>query len=686
LLDAGHNPLFWTTVAGAEFPGASADLGAIDDNQQGRCLRVRCHFTGESRYAGSEWRGTINAGKALGFQVRLSHQDHGIVRVLDSGGQWHAGNFEARRGVWSSVRLPLQAASFRSHWAGANDGQLHFPLRKVLIAVNRRPDEQEMLLSQLYFEPERLNPGDAWQIVIEPGVPLGIALVGDAVSYRVHVIRRTEQAGRARLRLARQTMDGPAEEVGAWSLDAAAREHVTREIRLPATAPGYWRLEAELHTRAEKPVARAVSALAVVPQPRYYGSWAPACYFGMQGIPNFEAAERLGAKAVRQFVFWRFSEPQPGAIRWDSHVFDQTVAETAEHHMQLMFTVVLMPPKWAAWSKHKDLPDPAKVDGYARLVREIAARYRSQPHLTTIEIENEPDLTCMKTPSLSVDEGAGYFARYLRAGAAAARQGNPKIEVASLCMSNYDFDTGLHFTQAVLDRAANAVDLFTGHTYASPREFGPGKRPKWPTQNLMPQKCAAALDAMAAHGRPRRMWVGELGWPLNADADPLGPQSLDVAACIAQSLVVGKSVPGVERYLHFTLNGCNEKGYDYGITRGDPAFPLPTALSYAAAAQVLEDAQPVDRVQVAEKLWRASFSCPQRNELIIAWWSEGEPQLLHLPPDAPLGMWKNSFFRTLSAGGQGVRVDRAPVYGVWPLKETGRTPGFLRRLAVEPAR
>ena len=61
--------------------------------------------------------------------------------------------------------------------------------------------------------------------------------------------------------------------------------------------------------------------------------------------------------------------------------------------------------------------------GYARLVREIAARYRDRPHLTAIEIENEPDLTCMKNPSLSVDEGAGYFARFLRAGAAAARQG-----------------------------------------------------------------------------------------------------------------------------------------------------------------------------------------------------------------------------------------------------------------------
>ena len=91
-------------------------------------------------------------------------------------------------------------------------------------------------------------------------------------------------------------------------------------------------------------------------------------------------------------------------------------------------------------------------------------------------------------------------------------------------------------------------------------------------------------------------------------------------------------------------------------------------------------------MQVAEKLWRASFSCLQRNELIIAWWSEGEPQLLHLPPGAPRGTWKNSFFQSLSAGGQGVRVGRAPVYGVWPLKETGRAPGFLKGVTVEPAR
>ncbi len=155
------------------------------------------------------------------------------------------------------------------------------------------------------------------------------------------------------------------------------------------------------------------------------------------------------------------------------------------------------------------------------------------------------------------------------------------------------------------------MDLFTGHVYASPREFGPGKQPKWPLQNQMAVKCRAALDLMAAHARPRRMWIGELGWPVLNTADPLGSHAMDVAACTAQSLVVGKSVPGVERYIQFTLQGCNEKGYEYGLVRGDPAYPLPTALAYASAAQALDDAEPVELFEAAPKLWRASFACPR---------------------------------------------------------------------------
>ena len=69
-----------------------------------------------------------------------------------------------------------------------------------------------------------------------------------------------------------------------------------------------------------------------------------------------------------------------------------------------------------------------------------------------------------------------------------------------------DFETGLRYTGAVLDKAADLLDLYTGHPYASPRYFGPGNNLKWPIQNRMAEKCVEALELFESHGRPRRMW------------------------------------------------------------------------------------------------------------------------------------------------------------------------------------
>jgi hypothetical protein len=194
-------------------------------------------------------------------------------------------------------------------------------------------------------------PGDAWRLVIEPGVPCGVALEGEEVHCRLHVIRRIDRPAEARVALRRQGPEGPASEAGSWSFEAKGREEFVRDIRLPSGRPGYWRLSAELKENADpgdagkEPAARAISALAVVPRPRSYGRWAPQAYFGIQLVPDMETAERLGAKAVRQFAFWRWSEPQPGRIPWNSDFLDGVVAATEKHHMQLMFTVVLLPPE-----------------------------------------------------------------------------------------------------------------------------------------------------------------------------------------------------------------------------------------------------------------------------------------------------------------------------------------------------
>ncbi|OGV68647.1 MAG: hypothetical protein A3K19_14880 [Lentisphaerae bacterium RIFOXYB12_FULL_65_16] len=678
LLDAARWPRFWTANTGAEFPGADIRMNTLDDPQRGACLQAVCQFTGESRYAGLQWRGRVDQGQALGFWVWLSAGNDGSVRLLDSSGQWFAGGFKAQGGAWSLAQVPLTAAAFSHHWGGANDGQFHFPLTAVLVAVGRGPDQKEFRLSNLHVERDAIAPEERLQIVVSPGGASGILFQGDAAAPTVRFANRIEQTLAFEARMTAQTVNGnTVEGMLPLTLQPWEEKEVPAWVTLDATAPGYTQLEVAAALPNARPV-RALSGLAAVPRPRHYGQAAPDCYFGIQVGADLEAAERLGAKTLRHFLFWRYSEGKQGRLGWSAT--DQAVEGATQHHMDVLLSIVLTAPGWIGWNldgkpRAHDLPDPTRLGEWERFVGQVAERYGNR--VRVIEIENEPDLTCVSHPELTLNDGVDYYLKLLRSGAAAIRKAASGVPVAGTGVSGGDMDRDFPFTKAVLDGAAECIDLYAGHPYASPRNFGPGQHPKWPVPNRMAEKCRTALDLMTAHNRPRRMWVGELGWPLDVRCDPLSPEGLDWSACILQSMLVGKTVPGVEKYMHFTLGGCNESGYEYGLLRGDPAYPLPAAAAYAAAAHTLDDTRPIELAPCGDALWRASFVCNTRQELVIAWWADTANCAVQLAADAPAGRWSDSFFATLQPEKGRIPIGRLPVYWVLPLAQTGEKPAFL---------
>ncbi|MBM4087719.1 MAG: hypothetical protein FJ272_23260, partial [Planctomycetes bacterium] len=303
LLDPARETLYWTANTGSEFPGATAKVEAVADAERGPCVRGEFEFSGESRYAGLEWRGTIEQGKALGFWVHLRDRTNGLLRVKDATDQWLATTFTGQRGAWTHFEIPLAPNSFTSHWAGANDGQLHFPLRAVVIAPWRGPDRQEMRLSNLYVESEPSRPEDRWQLILKPSAPSGVALQGEPVECSVRVVNRVAKDARCQLAVERQAPAGEAMPLTARDVALGPWEHKDFIFGLPSDALGYWRLRAEF-----RDLFVTVGGYAVVPKPRHYGAPAADPYFGLQIIQDLEAAERLGAKAVRQFIFWKYTE------------------------------------------------------------------------------------------------------------------------------------------------------------------------------------------------------------------------------------------------------------------------------------------------------------------------------------------------------------------------------------------
>jgi hypothetical protein len=674
----------WHADNGGEFPGAKASTALVEDADRGTCLEGRFDFAGESRYCGVRWHGEVPRATEIGFWVKLPDHGGGSIRVQDGTGQELLGGFSAAQGQWTRVEVPLQPGSFGAHWGGANDGQLHFPLRRVLIAVSRGPDSSSLRVSNLYAVVDQPTPAERWSLRITPGVPVGIAIRGETAEYVAHVANRAEAAEACTLAVEATSLAEQTRQLGTWPVNLSGWQEQEVRFRLRMGRTGYWRLTGRLLDAEGLPLQVAPSALAVVPPARHLHEWAHDCYFGMQSIPDYEAAERLGCKAMRTAPGWRWGEPRPGDPYLREYL-DGAVAGAYEHHLDILATVQFEAPGWIGWRVEgrpglAGLPDPTRFAEVTRVARVAAEVFTGRA--AAIEINNEPDLTCWMHPGLSFEEGVDYYVKLLHASREGIRQVDPDVPIAGLDVSGGDFDTGLRFTRAVLAQAADQLDLYTGHPYASPRYFGPGQNPVWPVANRMADKCREALDLFASFGRPRRMWIGELGWGLQNSCDPLSPESIDFAACVAQSLIVGKTVPGVEKHLYFTMEGCNEYGNEYGLVRGTPMYPLPAALAYAAAAHTLDGTGPGTLTQAAGDLWRATFACPERDELIVVWWTDGPTVALRPPGGAREGRWFDSFFADPRRGGRSA-VGRLPVYWVLPLGGVGEQPRFLDEVRVE---
>jgi len=686
LLDAGSDLGYWSPTTGSEFPGATSELSLDQDPVAGPSVKADVTFTADSRYAGAEWRGSVSEGSVVGFRAWTSSAGHLDLRLLDATGQWFMQGHGIKGGQWNEVQITL-AGPFSNHWGGANDGVLHFPLQRVLIAVPRNPERQALRVQKLHVVVDDIPAEDRWGFLWTPGGASGVALLNEPVSYGLRLVNRTGAEQTAKLTINTATVDGEPAKLLSETRTVPGFGATAWDLPLETNQLGYRVIRATL----DGSPASGVTGLAVVPKARHYGERAPDAWFGMQHINDMEATERLGAKAVRHFLFWRYSEGTKGSIRFESPFLDGLVDSCGEQKMDLLLTICLTSPSWNTWQradkpKAVSLPYPARADEYRGFVQAIASRYADRPFLTAIEIENEPDLTCVRNPELTLDEGTDYYVTMLRAGAAGAKAGKPDVMVAGSGVSGGDMDQPLPFTTTVYDKAGDTIDLLAGHPYASPRNFGPGQHPKWPKANREAEKCEEALAMLSAHGKPRRMWIGELGWALQAQADPLSRYCLDYSACVAQSMVTAKSVPGVERYLHFTLRGANERGYEYGLLRGDPAWPLPAAVMYAAAAWFLEDTKPVARRDVGDKLRVATFAHASRKELIAVFMADDEANAVQMPADAPAGTWTDSLFRELRPDGGKVPVGTMPVYWTVPLSSPVAQPDYLARLRQVPAR
>ena len=187
------------------------------------------------------------------------------------------------------------------------------------------------------------------------------------------------------------------------------------------------------------------------------------------------------------------------------------------------------------------------------------------------------------------------------------------------------------------------------------------------------------MNMLGKAGLPPRMWIGELGWALDTTSPVLSDESLGFAGCVAQALVLGRTVPGVAKFLYFTQVGMNEGGYEYGVLRGNPRYPLPAACAYATCARMLANARPVGPLDLGPRVAGWRFDTEGRDgALVVTWCREGRLRFrAKLPPG---GQAWTSFGRTIGHDDSvATTLGSMPLYFTAPLSRATLLENALRQ-------
>ena len=641
----------WSLQLGSEDPGARAKLALASDGHRGGCVRVDYTFAGGGHYTMARWSGRVDAADRIGFHVRLTGQRHVYIRVRDAKNQVHAASATVAPGRWQRVEVALDRETFKSHWGGPKDGKFHFPLRQILVGAMRSKTTGHYCIDDLYVHAASPRPEHTWRVTISSSVPSGIAFRGEPATYRIAVDNLAKADRRATLGLSTRSDQGEPREQH-WDFTVPGWGAAARDVALSTTAHGYQELLAAVRVDG-KVECEGASALAVVPRPPNLGQSDADSFFGFMFVPDAAAAERIGCKHVRIQAYWGPLERPKDHYLWDR--IDRAVEAARAHGMSVVITLrpdLSLKPPWARWTDYRGMVQPENLAEWREFARDVTARYKDV--LLGIEVVNEPDGCCWRNTPYSLDEAAAIHAKMIESARAGVHEAAPGLPILGLDTTGRDMTNGFEFSRAVLQRAAQWIDVYAGHPYSHNRNLGGGRRGETPEDSGLVGKLQQALDLMEEFGRPRRLWPTELGWALSPLDRGLSDASLEYAAYVARANILAKSVKGVEKLYWFCLRGRAIRGYSYGVFRGGPGalpphYPLPAAAAYATCAAMLHHAQPAGQLALGPTVRAFRFDRRQPPQTVVALWATvGKLRLRAQVPASSTAV--NSYGRRVGSG------------------------------------
>ena len=616
LVDRCDSAKGWSLNPGREFPGAKGEL--MTEEADGRnVLKVAFDLSSGGRYAGAQRAVVIKSADAVVFDVRSPGWRSFIARIRDATSQVHATGFSTKTDAWERIELDLTKKQFRRHWGGAKDGKIHFPIRSVLIApIWTTGAKGTFWLRNLGVRAG--EPKQTWLIDVTTNQSGHIHFTEESKVNICATIRNRLREER-RVPVSIEIFDLERKKVASSSetfrFDPWAALSVHLGIDSPG--PGYFHVSVTVGdgTAQEKDEG----AFGVVPRPLRYGQRDPQSFFGMT-VSNPTLAARIGVHWERYFHFWKYREYHPGEY---THVTDH-VKDCLAAGIDVMMLLDYREPGWLRPKTDEEgLPTEEALERYADFVRDAV---RAHPGVAVFEIQNEPNGELGYARDLPVDRAVDFYVRIVKRVAPIIREEASHALICGCTVSGTDYSS-FPFSRPALREVGHYFDIYGPHPYASPRIFGPGLHPAFPEDNTETEKHRAALRLLAEFAGPRTMWIGEKGWAIQDEAPLPGEVSRSFANCAARSLIIAKSVPGVEKYIwHLQASGSYGEGGRYALFRGAPLQPMPGAIAYANVAHHLDHAQPVESFKLAGGTIRAHvFDRPLTGTAVATLWSLRKP-------------------------------------------------------------
>lgn len=440
-------------------------------------------------------------------------------------------------------------------------------------------------------------------------IPSG-RMEGDQAAFTVTIQSILPDKSNGRLRYVARDWAGGSIEDGEIEAALPAGGAITKEISLPAGGRPF----VEVECRFETPSGSygPVTECAVQPEkdlppqsPSQASPWGIGVYLyryggdatGLKMMDEAAAmAERVGVNWSREEMQWHRIEPERGKFDWS---FYDKLLDTAERHGIQVYGLIAY---WSSWTKPYTREG---IEDYARYCTALVTHYKDRIHHW--EIYNEPNIFFWSGPK-------DLYPELLKAAYKAVKAADPDALV--LGCSTAGIDSG--FIDMV-NKARAPYDILTVHPYRS-----------WLNERSFMDELRGARKLTAFDGKPKPVWITEMGW-----ATPVGGTTQREQACLLARCYLAAVAADVQTnvsWYDFRDDGRNPFYHEhhFGVIRNDMT-PKPAYRALATVCRTLPDARLKKALKLPQALLGFVFDTTRGPVTVI--WNPEQTALLRLSAD-----------------------------------------------------